>query len=82
MEIRLSEAFLRDYERIRDKSLRLRVNKALLKLKDNPEVGKPLKYGYKGNRTLRVSPFRIFYRLEGSIIRVTGFEHRDRAYGG
>jgi len=80
MEILLSEPFKRDYEKIRDTALRERIYKAITKLADLPDRGKPLRYAYKGNRRLRVDPFRIFYRIDGNIIRITNFEHRAKAY--
>jgi addiction module RelE/StbE family toxin len=80
MKILFSESFKKDYKKIKDISLRKKIIKAISKLPDSPELGKPLKYCYKGNRRLRVDPFRIFYRLEGDIIRITNFEHRKKAY--
>ena len=79
MEVELSKSFVKDYLKIKDKGLRKKVHKALVKLAQQPR-GKPPKYGYKGNRRLRVDPFRILYYFEGDKIIVKCFEHRDKVY--
>ena len=80
MEVYLSVEFEKDYRKIKDRSLRERIHKALVKLGQDPEAGKPLRYGYKGQRRLRVDPFRIMYSIEGGIIKISCFEHREKAY--
>ena len=80
MRIRFSDEFLKEYDKIKDRALSLRVLKAIKKLTDKPEAGKPLQYSYKGFRRLRVDPFRILYRIEGDVVEVAGFEHRSKAY--
>lgn len=79
MEIYLSGPFKKDYKRIKDRALRERVFRALVKLGEQPR-GKSLKYGYKSNRKLRVDPFRIIYTIEKGRIEVKCFEHRSTAY--
>ena len=80
MKIRYAGPFKKKLKKIKDKGLRDRIIKATLALKEITTKGKPLKYGYKGNRSLRVKPFRIFYIVRGDIIEVTYFEHRNHAY--
>lgn len=80
MEIIFSEEFKRDFQKIKDKTARLRIIKQLKKLSDMPEAGKPLKYEWKNHRSVRVSPFRIIYRLEGDKIIINCFDHRKDVY--
>ncbi|MGC9200932.1 MAG: type II toxin-antitoxin system RelE family toxin, partial [Candidatus Aenigmatarchaeota archaeon] len=47
---------------------------------ENPELGKPLKYSFKGLRTERVGKFRIIYEIEGNIVVFHTFEHRKKVY--
>ena len=80
MEVIFSGPFKRQYNKIKDKGLQRRMHKAVMALKHLAKKGKPLKYGYKGRRSLKVKPFRIFYVIEKDHIEVTYFEHRDKAY--
>ncbi|MBU1261466.1 type II toxin-antitoxin system RelE/ParE family toxin [bacterium] len=43
------------------KDLQKRVINALLKLKGDPKIGKPLKWKYKGDWSFRVGNYRIVY---------------------
>jgi len=80
MEIIFSEEFRKDFRKIKDKTTRLRVIRQLKKLAEAPEAGKPLQHQWKNHRSVRVSPFRIIYRLEGDKIIVNCFDHRKDAY--
>ena len=80
MEIIFSKEFKKDYKRIKDQKLRLRIIKNIKKLEKLPESGKSLKYGFKGHRRLVVKPFRIIYRIEGKRIIINCFEHRKEVY--
>ena len=44
-----------------DKTYKERVEKILIKIIENPEIGKPMRYGRKGTREVYVSPFRLSY---------------------
>jgi addiction module RelE/StbE family toxin len=80
MEILFSDKFRKDYKRIKDKSLRIRILKSIKKLADLPYSGKPLKHDKKGYRRLVVKPFRIVYRLEREMVVINCFEHRKKVY--
>ena len=80
MEIVFSEQFRRDYRRIKDKSIRIRILKAIKKLAGMPYSGRPLRHSLKGYRRLVVRPFRIVYRIEKDSIIINCFEHRKKAY--
>jgi len=80
MEIIFSKEFKKDYKRIKDQKLRLRIIKNIKKLEKLPESGKPLRYVLKGHRRLVVKPFRIIYRVEDNRIIINCFEHRKDVY--
>ena len=80
MEIIFSEEFKKEFQKIKDKKTRLRIIKQLKKLSDMSEAGKPLKYELKNHRSVRVSPFRIIYRLEEDKIIINCFDHRKEVY--
>ena len=80
LEIIFSDRFRKDYKRIKDSSLRKRIIRAIKKLGEFPETGKPLRYGLKGHRRLQVKPFRIIYRIEDNKVIINTFEHRKSIY--
>ncbi len=80
MEIIFSEDFKKEFKKIKEKDLRLKIIKQIKKLSVQPESGKPLQYHLKNHRSLRVPPFRIIYRLEKNRIIVNCFDHRRNVY--
>ncbi len=80
MEIIFSEQFRKDYKRIKDHFLREKIIKAISKLKEIPESGRPLRHELKGHRRLVIKPFRVVYRLEKNCIVINCFEHRKKVY--
>lgn len=80
MDIIFSEEFKRDFQKIKDKTTRLRIIKQLKKLSERPDAGKPLKYGWKSHRSVRIPPFRIVYRWGDDKIIINCFDNRKDVY--
>jgi addiction module RelE/StbE family toxin len=80
MEIIFSEEFRKEFKKIKDKTIRLKIIKQLKKLSEVPESGKHLRYELKGHRTIRVAPFRIIYRIEKDSLIINCFDHRKDVY--
>ena len=66
--------------KVRDNSVREHLVKQFRKLSENPESGKPLQYGLKGEWTIRVKPFRLIYAVQGNRLILLRFEHRKEVY--
>lgn len=75
-----TEKFERDVRKVRDSSLKERLEKQIRKITENPEFGKPLRYGLKGEWTIRVKPYRLIYAVQGDRLILLRFEHRKRVY--
>ncbi len=75
-----AEKFEKDVRKIRDNSVKARIYTEVEKIRENPEVGKPLKYGLKGERTVRINPYRLIYSVVGDKLILLRFEHRGKAY--
>jgi len=73
--IAYSEKFERDVNKVRDSLLKERVKDQVRKIAESPEVGKPLQYGLKGERTVRISPYRLIYAVQGDPLILLRFEH-------
>ncbi|MBT5215416.1 type II toxin-antitoxin system RelE/ParE family toxin [Candidatus Woesearchaeota archaeon] len=80
MDIIYSKKFLKEYRKIKDKSLRLRLFEQINKLSEMHTLGKPLRYSLKGHRSIRIKPFRVIYRLEEDKIIIICFNHRKNVY--
>lgn len=75
-----TEKFERDVKKIRDSSLKEKLEKQIRKIAENPEFGKPLRYGLKGELTMRVKPYRLIYTVHGERLILLRFEHRKSVY--
>ena len=42
--------------------------------------GKPLRYSFKGHRRLRVSDYRVVYRIENKTVIIIAIKHRKDVY--
>lgn len=72
--------FAKKVKKIKDASIKERIKKQIAKIIENPEVGKPLGFSRKGERALRVTPFRIIYTIDGDKILLLNFDNRETAY--
>jgi mRNA-degrading endonuclease RelE of RelBE toxin-antitoxin system len=46
----------------------------------DPSVGKPLRYGLKGEQSVRITPYRLIYKVEGDKLYLLRFFHREKGY--
>jgi len=74
-----TEHFKEDFKKA-DKSVKDKAIKQIEKIIANPDIGKPLRYNLKGERTVYVKPFRIIYSYFGDSIYLLRFEHRKDVY--
>ena len=75
-----ADKFKDDIKKIRDKGLKEKLQKQIVKIAGNPNFGKPLRYGLKGERTIYVKPYRLIFKIEKDKLILLRFEHRDEAY--
>ncbi|HLC39975.1 MAG TPA: type II toxin-antitoxin system RelE/ParE family toxin [archaeon] len=76
---KFTDRFLEDTKRLKGE-LRNHLEKAVRKILENPQFGKPLRHTYKGLRSERVGKFRIIYEIEGNLVIFHIFEHRKEVY--
>lgn len=74
-----TEHFSKIYSKL-DKNIKERVDKAIFKILEKPNLGKPLKYELAGLRSEHIGKFRILYEIKGNNIIFHSFEHRKKAY--
>ncbi len=75
-----SKEFEQDVKKIRDNAVKERMIKQVEKILKNPEIGKPLRYNLKGERSVYVSPYRLVYALVDDKIFLLRFRHREDVY--
>ena len=80
VEIIYTEKFEKEIKKL-DNSIKGKVAKQIEKIINNQEIGKPLRYNLKGERTVYVKPFRIIYSFFNNILYFLRFEHRKNVYG-
>ena len=83
VKVEFDEHFKRAISKIKDASIRDRVEKLILKLifkiRDNPEIGKPMRHNRKGTKELYLSSFRLSYAYNkvSGVIVILNFYHKD-----
>ncbi len=75
-----TQKFERDVRRVRDNSVKARLRKQIVKITGDPGSGKPLRYGLKGESTIRIPPYRLIYAVREDRLILLRFEHRKEAY--
>jgi len=73
-----SPKFIKNIKRLDNFSLK-KIEKQIMKILENPQVGKPLKY-MRGERALYIKPFRLVYSLRGEELILLKFDHRKKVY--
>ena len=80
IKIKESDNFKTKYNKL-DTSIRIKVKKIILKMLENPEISKPMKYNRVGTRELYIKPFRLSYiylKNEDKIIYLLDLYHKKQ----
>lgn len=72
--------FKKNFKKIKDKILKERIIKQISKIKENPEIGKPMMHTRKGTREIYIPPFRLSYKLKGNIVYILDLYHKDEQW--
>ncbi len=72
--------FEKSVKSVRDNQIKTKIKKQIGKIVENPEIGKPMRYGRKGTREVYVSPFRLSYLFDESHDKIIflDFYHKDK----
>ena len=71
VNVTFTEEFKNIFYKIKDKTSKDKVIGQIEKIKQNPEVGKPMRFGRRGTRELYIKPFRLSYEY---------FKGKDHVY--
>ena len=77
-EIIRAPSFIQQIKKI-DDSLIKRVQKLIIKIINDPKIGKPMRFDRKGTREVYVPPFRLSYSYnkEQDILYLLEIYHKD-----
>jgi mRNA-degrading endonuclease RelE of RelBE toxin-antitoxin system len=79
-EIIWTQKFEREFKKIRDRAGQEKLEKQIRKITENPNFGKPLRYGLRGEWSTYVKPSRLIYKVERDRLILLRFEHRKEVY--
>ncbi len=79
VKIDFHDNFKRTISKIKDNLIKERIEKLIIKIRSNPEIGKPMKNNRKGTREVYLPPFRLAYAYNKreDIIIILEFYHKD-----
>ncbi|MEK6844105.1 MAG: type II toxin-antitoxin system RelE/ParE family toxin [Nanoarchaeota archaeon] len=79
VKIDFDESFKRTISKIKDSSIKERVEKLLIKILNDPKIGKPMKHNRKGTREVYLPPFRLSYayNINSKTIIILDLYHKD-----
>lgn len=80
VEIVFTSIFEHDVKKLKDSSVKKRLEKHIAKVIENPVIGKPLSYALKGEPSIRIPLYRLIYAVTGKKLILLRFEHRKDAY--
>ncbi|MCK5333616.1 MAG: type II toxin-antitoxin system RelE/ParE family toxin [Candidatus Aenigmarchaeota archaeon] len=77
VDVIFDSTFKKNFKKIKDQFTKDKIIKQISKIKENPEIGKPMRYGRKGTRELYISPYRISYFLNNATIYILDLYHKE-----
>lgn len=77
VDVIFDSTFKKNFKKIKDQFTKDKIIKQISKIKENPEIGKPMRYGRKGTRELYISPYRISYFLNNATRYILDLYHKD-----
>lgn len=69
--------FEKKIRKIKEQSTKKQIKKQILKIIENPLIGKPMRYNRKGTRELYIKPYRLSYIYENNLIIFLEIYHKD-----
>lgn len=76
VDVVFDSTFKKNFKKIKDQFTKDKIIKQISKIKENPEIGKPVRYGRKGTRELYISPYRISYFLNDATMYILELYHK------
>ena len=80
VEVIFDEKFKNLFSKIKDHLTKEKIIKQITKIKENPEIGKPMRFSRKGTREIYISPFRLSYLYDYAkqVVYILDLYHKDK----
>ena len=75
-----TDKFERAVRKLKDAAWQARIKKQISEIIERPEIGTSLRHQLKGEKAVRVPPFRISYAVVDDTLYFLDFRKRDTAY--
>ena len=79
VDVVYTNKFEKEVKRL-DSSIKIKVIKQIERIIRGPNIGKPLRYDLKGEKTIYVKPYRIIYAFDKNTLTFLRVEHRKNVY--
>lgn len=70
VRIEYTKEFQQIFSKIKDNFLKKKIIKQIEKIRENPEIGKPMKGNRKGTREVYIKPYRLSYSFNKNILLI------------
>ena len=79
IDLRFSEEFVKELKKVKDNNTKIKLYKQILRIVENPDVGKPMRYSRKGEQKVYLDSFRLYYKFypDENVLRIVEFSHKD-----
>jgi mRNA-degrading endonuclease RelE of RelBE toxin-antitoxin system len=79
VRVEFTDDFKQLFSKIKEKLIKERILKKVGKIKNNPEVGKPMRNVRKGTRELYIGGYRLSYRYfkDKDLVYLLDLYHKD-----
>ena len=79
VEVIFDIVFKKDFKKIKNRDTKEKIIKIISKIRENPEIGKPMMYSRKGEREVYLDSFKLYYKLypDENRLRFVEFSHKD-----
>jgi mRNA-degrading endonuclease RelE of RelBE toxin-antitoxin system len=61
VDVEFGPSFEKTFKKIKNLGIKDQLKKQIQKIIEDPEIGKPMRYGRKGTRELYIVPYRLSY---------------------
>ena len=75
-----TKKFEKQIKSLRDQKILKQLKEKILKIIKDPQIGKPLRFPFHGERSMRVEKYRLLYAIRGKTLLLLRFQHRKDVY--
>lgn len=78
LTIEYRDSFLKTLSKIKDKAVKQKIKKQIIKILKDPDIGKPMRHARKETRELYIKPYRLAYSYSKNKIIFLDIYHKNK----